>query len=156
MIKLLEVSLITMIILLSEGISGQSLERSVIGSFGMSELNSSYQLSITGGESVVSYHKNSSYQLTQGFQQYNPDIWATSIEKEISQEFRVYPNPANNFIYINPSENHKVQIFNMMGQLELISQNRTKIDISHLPSGFYIIRVSSNNGTESSIKLQKL
>lgn len=103
--------------------------------------------------------------LTQGFIQ--PDFAIPSnINYNISDlEFRVYPNPASQFINIafnniKPSNKYTIQISDLNGRL--VKQIKTdklihKIDISELQPGTYIIRVKNNNlFILKSLKLQKI
>ncbi len=64
---------------------------------------------------------------------------------------RIFPNPAGNTITVqNPAyQNTTAELYNMLGQ-KLISQNlqntNTKMDISHLGSGIYILQLKDENG----------
>jgi len=55
----------------------------------------------------------------------------------------IHPNPADDIIYIS-AKNHrpidKVMIYNTLGQL-MLAQNGSKIDVSHLPQGVYMVEV---------------
>ena len=68
-------------------------------------------------------------------------------ENSFSDQITIYPNPANNKLFINNKENgeFEVMIYNQFGQ-EIFSKNNlnSPIDISMIPSGFYIIRINSN------------
>jgi len=60
----------------------------------------------------------------------------------------IYPNPANNFVFINNAENSKVEIYDVFGKVVLsknIENNNTKIEINELLSGTYIIKIYKNN-----------
>ncbi|OPZ98497.1 MAG: hypothetical protein BWY70_01209 [Bacteroidetes bacterium ADurb.Bin408] len=56
----------------------------------------------------------------------------------------VFPNPASTYIEIKTEINHitDIEIINMQGVVVLISPLSSKIDISHLSPGFYILRFS--------------
>jgi len=73
------------------------------------------------------------------------------IEKNINDDFVVYPNPAKDYLYIdsNPSDEIKeVKIFNLSGQMVLreIYKSNT-INISKLQDGSYIIILATSNKT---------
>ncbi len=68
-----------------------------------------------------------------------------------SQSFAVYPNPANDLIYINPGDNASsklltVTVYSITGELVLsgLLQNNT-LDVSQLPNGLYILKLSGGN-----------
>lgn len=63
------------------------------------------------------------------------------------EAFNIYPNPAQHEITIN-SENHihTSSIYNILGQLVIEKGEDSKINISSLNSGIYIIKVSFDNG----------
>ncbi len=76
----------------------------------------------------------------------------TSIVEINKPKLRIYPNPATNqlFVEYDGIENHNGSIISSFGQLvidiDLISTkklNSTSIDISHLPSGVYFLRIGS-------------
>lgn len=76
-------------------------------------------------------------------------ISSTSSVNEIN--FGIYPNPATNQLTIELGENgifKKATICNYLGQLVKTSYNNT-IDISDLPTGIYVIKVSTRKGTAS-------
>ena len=69
-----------------------------------------------------------------------------TIENAISA-FTVYPNPANNFVYINDSSietrfiaSH-IEVLDIRGQLMEIQVKNNQIDISNLPNGIYFIKI---------------
>ena len=72
-------------------------------------------------------------------------------EEEIFSELKIYPNPSQNFItldYQNLNSN-QYQIINLTGQLLLdgkLEEERSKIDVSNLLSGIYLLRIESDNG----------
>jgi hypothetical protein len=81
----------------------------------------------------------------------------TGIQTVQNLEFKIYPNPSEDLIYIeNIPENAILQIFDMQGRL-LIQDSRSQksfIDISTIPSGQYIVVISHDNklGIEKLIK----
>jgi hypothetical protein len=64
--------------------------------------------------------------------------------------FKMYPNPAENKLYIKATTNsYKIEIFNEMGQLVLMKNantNETKLNLSSLSKGIYILKTVGNNG----------
>ncbi|GLB48538.1 alpha-amylase family glycosyl hydrolase [Neptunitalea lumnitzerae] len=74
------------------------------------------------------------------------------------ENIKLYPNPAQNYFSLSAATN-KVQLFNTNGQLlgnyEGDFEAHSKFDISHLNTGFYIIKVIGTNGSYNSFKLFK-
>lgn len=80
----------------------------------------------------------------------NCNISATSIKKQIAKEsFNIYPNPSNNHIFVESSQLGLIELYNLQGQLILntsINQAITKVDLSALPNGIYMLKASTDNG----------
>lgn len=58
-------------------------------------------------------------------------------------DLQIWPNPANDYIWINTSNTHQVAIINTLGipqtiAMQQIGTNQSRGDISHLPPGMYI------------------
>jgi hypothetical protein len=72
---------------------------------------------------------------------------------DITSEFKLYPNPANNHITLSSSDNLNdavIEIENASGQsvyYSLLNQNKKEyeFDISALANGFYILKIFSDN-----------
>jgi len=71
----------------------------------------------------------------------------SSINKDrISNSYRVYPNPAKDYVYIEMSENRDVifRLFTLAGQMVLqdaVSGSGQKININNLKEGLYIYKI---------------
>lgn len=59
-------------------------------------------------------------------------------------EIRIYPNPANEKIYIRNAENPNVKIYRLDGTLVLENTFSDIIDISQIPSGTYFVKIGSD------------
>ena len=75
---------------------------------------------------------------------------ATGLENPTSTNFKLYPNPATSALYVpNLLHEAKVGIIGLDGktvkQLNSIA-NDGKIDISNLPKGVYLLKISSKDG----------
>jgi len=66
---------------------------------------------------------------------------------EISLEFVLYPNPAQNSLFINGiiDQNSSYEIYDNIGQLVASGIVNNQINIAHLSSGFYIIKISNSD-----------
>lgn len=62
----------------------------------------------------------------------------------ISNNLKVYPNPATEIVSIN-ADFTKVEFINTLGQIVLIATNNNNINISELPQGVYTLRIFTNN-----------
>ena len=65
----------------------------------------------------------------------------------------IYPNPATKFLTINTGNStsftNTIQVFDMTGRMVSINRfngNSTKLDVSNLHSGNYIIKVTASDG----------
>lgn len=77
------------------------------------------------------------------------DCSSTSIISITPLEFNLYPNPAQESITIETTKKIvNVSCYNLMGQLLLETQDKV-LNISHLSSGTYIIRVMTEDGVSS-------
>jgi hypothetical protein len=85
----------------------------------------------------------------------------TSVEDYSQEKLLIYPNPSNDFIYIqttiNPTVNRRVdessdiKVFTTLGEIVMnvpstVNYNgsgseRVRIDVSHLPTGLYFVRI---------------
>jgi hypothetical protein len=73
----------------------------------------------------------------------------TSIEKIVDATVSIFPNPTMDIITIqSESSIISIQILNLNGQV-LIDQKSNKVNLSHLPSGAYIIHGSTESGNFS-------
>lgn len=65
---------------------------------------------------------------------------------------RVFPNPANNFLSVTISDGSsaEVLIYDLTGQVQLVTRQMDRIDISELPKGIYIVQVKTAEKTFSS------
>lgn len=75
---------------------------------------------------------------------------------EVITSIAIYPNPASEMITIVNSDFYSgpIKIFNSAGIL-VLSENKNKINIKHLESGIYWVRVPLDSGKFRMIKLMK-
>lgn len=67
--------------------------------------------------------------------------------KQLTKEaINIYPNPTPHLIHINSDVDiSKVELINMYGQTISTTQRNTTIDLSHVPTGVYFLKIFSNN-----------
>jgi len=57
---------------------------------------------------------------------------------------KVFPNPARSLVTIETSEPFQsIEIINEVGMSFNVNLNGNRIDLSHLPTGFYFLRIKS-------------
>ena len=81
----------------------------------------------------------------------------TIIDSEVlnSNWVVLYPNPTSNFLNIqSKQEVQSVEIFSLSGQ-RVLEDSTSKINISHLNTGTYIVQIVFKNGTKTSEKFIK-
>ena len=88
--------------------------------------------------------------------EYVNDIWGGVLSTNDSFSFntiKIYPNPTySKNLFIKTTEFYKVKIFDVLGKLIItdnIDVDKSKIDISTLKKGIYIIKLFHNNNTIS-------
>jgi hypothetical protein len=68
--------------------------------------------------------------------------------KYTSTTLIIYPNPANDFIYLPQSaQNAKVQVLDVQGRilLNIDSYKGEKLDVSRLSNGWYMVQINNGN-----------
>jgi hypothetical protein len=85
------------------------------------------------------------------FGTYGRGIWDFKITTNSSisnnfanQSINIFPNPAQDFISIS-KYNGNIKIFSIYGKLMIDQQNSTKIDVSSLSAGVYILKTTSSS-----------
>lgn len=85
------------------------------------------------------------------------DYITTDLLKILSDEFKIYPNPAKDYIFIELTKdlyknNSKIELFNESGiKLDSFSltSNKKHININHLSQGIYFLKIHQNKKTIS-------
>lgn len=72
----------------------------------------------------------------------------SGISDEKESSLTIFPNPAQDEITISGVEPESVILYDMMGKMVVskFDPETNKIDISQLPGGFYVIKITSNDG----------
>ena len=75
----------------------------------------------------------------------NPDEPTESVEEYVSS-YKIYPNPASDFIMIENANQYDVTMYDMSGRIVLEEKpNDGRINVSHLPDGTYIVSVNKES-----------
>ena len=77
-----------------------------------------------------------------------------------TESIRAYPNPTSDFLYIEGDFDRGSQVFiyDMMGRVVGIAEltsNNTELNISHLPEGYYVVKIGTESGKSHGIKVCK-
>ncbi|MDR7369609.1 T9SS type A sorting domain-containing protein [Flavobacterium aquidurense] len=65
-----------------------------------------------------------------------------------TSKLTLYPNPATNQIFISGQDIERVDIYNLLGILvKTVDKNTQTIDVSNLPTGNYIVKMTNGEGT---------
>ena len=76
----------------------------------------------------------------------------TGIEKVDSKEVHIYPNPANDEIYIKNAQGTNIKIIDLQGRVlisDYCSDNNTQIDVSYLSKGVYFVQIIVDNNIKT-------
>ncbi len=74
------------------------------------------------------------------------EVTETAVRVAAGTPFRVYPNPAGNFLYVNPGNalNYTLELYNIAGK-RIMHQNRSgmsEFSLRELPRGMYLVRIT--------------
>ena len=87
-------------------------------------------------------------------------LFRYSVNKSTNSDFRIYPIPANNLLYIDlsqiSSKSSHIEVFNIVGQklfdaIENNTQVNITIPLNDMHNGIYVIKVS-NETYQGSLK----
>ncbi|REC80411.1 T9SS C-terminal target domain-containing protein [Chryseobacterium elymi] len=125
----------------------------------------------SGGNGSVSYsvgqtaylYKGTNSQVLEGVQQAYEITTLSASETTTKQEsILLYPNPAKDYLYIDfssvPYKGSEYQLFDSQGKLikkNMISQSKSELNLSSLPSAVYIIRINQNGENLKTFKVIK-
>lgn len=78
--------------------------------------------------------------------------------EELSMEednLLVYPNPANSTLYISSNDLKQIEVYNMTGELVSTEFNTNRMEVSNLPNGLYVFRLTTSTGkTNKTVLIQ--
>ena len=83
-----------------------------------------------------------------GLSYFSGDTVTTNMNEIYSSNlFLIYPNPANENLFIQSEINGEINLFNILGELIIREEKSTenhKLNVSSLPSGIYIIKLENS------------
>jgi len=62
------------------------------------------------------------------------------------EDLLVYPNPANSDVYIGSTDVKQIEIYNITGELVAAEFNTNRMEVSNLPNGLYVFRLTTSKG----------
>lgn len=75
------------------------------------------------------------------------DFSTLSVPEVALAQISIYPNPASDYINISTTNNIQyVEMFDILGKKVIHSESISKISVSHLQSGIYIVKVFTDKG----------
>lgn len=90
---------------------------------------------------------------------FSTDCASLGMAENELMEMKMFPNPVSNAVFIEISEKAKWSLFTISGELILEQEMEAggeTIDLSQLPSGIYMVKVTKNGATGNMEKLVKL
>jgi len=134
----------------------------VVSSAGETQQVGDFELNWTLGEPVIETFISGSDILTQGFHQTKLIITAIDKPSILVSELKVYPNPTSDYVMIHlisELQDKQYSLYDMTGKmirLNAISETDTRIDVSTLASGTYLLHISTGkNNRIQSFKIVK-
>ena len=131
----------------------QELHHEIISSQGKNvELDSGIYVTQTIGQHSIASYSVDNLTVQQGYQQ---SFWNSLINsnEEFNMEITFYPNPTTDYVNFNfsnlESSDLNVLVFDYAGRVLIttkidIENYKTKLDLSSLPSGSYLIYLNTN------------
>ena len=80
--------------------------------------------------------------------------WSTLSNSEFSSlDFKIFPNPVSgNYLNIKTNQVLKIRVYDVLGKLIMatkVDSNNSKIDVSQLKKGIYLIKLDSDKGSNT-------
>ncbi len=75
-----------------------------------------------------------------------------SVNDNILSQLSVYPNPTNDIVTVKMPSNIEVvsmKLFDVLGNLVLKNANTSRLDVSNLSSGLYLLDITTTAGSVS-------
>jgi len=91
-------------------------------------------------------HCNSSNQSALKIDDISVGINTTGMDEYSANNGIVYPNPANDWLYISANRLETVEIYDIVGKRMMSDQSNFKLNIGQLPNGTYMVRIITREG----------
>jgi para-nitrobenzyl esterase len=71
------------------------------------------------------------------------------------EDLVVYPNPASSNVFISSNDLKQIEVYNMTGEMVKTEYNVNRMEISNLPNGLYVLRLTTSKGkTNKTVLIQ--
>ena len=81
---------------------------------------------------------------------FGADCFPLSINDNLLSQLSLYPNPSSDVITINTPSGVEIKsttLYNLLGKVVLENTNNNEVNLSELPSGVYILNITTDNGS---------
>ena len=140
------------ILVLTASVSVKAQQLEVVATSGDFYVNSSGSLSWTLGEVAIETLSETNFILTQGFQQSKLTVTAINDLQTSGIELSVYPNPTDNFLFIEVKTDNQrdlqINLFDLNGKLILLKKitgSRQTVHMQNYTPDIYILKVTEGN-----------
>lgn len=73
----------------------------------------------------------------------------------LEEDLLIYPNPANSTLFIASNDMKAIEVYNMTGELVGTEFNSSRMEVSNLPNGLYVFRLTTSKGkTNKTVLIQ--
>lgn len=133
----------------------------IISTSGAYFINSDISVSYTIGEPIIETLQSVDYQLTQGFHQTKLIISSISSNHKLDYTLKVYPNPTNEYIYIEiitKDELVECLLTDINGKIlssYIIEESITSFDMRSYTPGVYFICLKNSTNQITTHKIVK-
>lgn len=113
--------------------------------------------SVFVNDSILKFYLEGEYSHNVTFRRLNYNI-VLSNYNENKDDYIVYPNPFENYIYIkslDKMENYMLEIFDVSGKKIVETHNQNMWDLNFLSKGIYLLKITTNNRVQN-LKINKL
>ena len=104
----------------------------------------------TTDKQKIYYHQRNNLGVFELYLRYRSGTVGTNKSPMVNQRIKIYPNPSEGRLTVvppKPNDNFEIQIHSLLGQLAFKKSNETRLDISQLLPGIYILIVRQNGKT---------
>jgi uncharacterized membrane protein len=109
------------------------------------------------GKKIAGMGMNASNQMVAFYLDITGYLSVNDVEKGRNNTISIYPNPVSDILYFNGAGKiEKAEVYNMVGQIvRSFTSIEDQIDVSSLPKGNYILKISEKGGKQQSHKFIK-
>ena len=109
---------------------------------------------------LVAYYQDEDCHSAPAQSRYNPMeyfvrvYWSVDgVAETEAGRVEVYPNPALETLRIDGLEADEIQVYNALGQLVKVVRGTNEVNVSGLPEGLYLLRITDTYGEEHSVRI---